>query len=32
MNSNIIGRGIGHSKREAEQNAAMEALKLFGEV
>jgi ribonuclease-3 len=32
MNSNIIGRGIGRSKREAEQNAAMEALKLFGEV
>ena len=32
MNSNIIGRGVGRSKREAEQNAAMEALKLFGEV
>ncbi len=32
MNSNIIGRGRGRSKREAEQNAAMEALKLFGEL
>lgn len=32
LNSNIIGRGEGHSKREAEQNAAMEALRLFGEV
>ena len=32
MNSNIIGRGIGRSKREAEQNAAKEALKLFGEI
>lgn len=32
MNSNIIGRGVGRSKREAEQNAAMEALKLFGEL
>ncbi len=32
MNSNIIGRGVGKSKREAEQNAAMEALRLFGEV
>ncbi len=32
LNSNIIGRGEGRSKREAEQNAAMEALKLFGEV
>lgn len=32
MNSNIIGRGEGRSKREAEQNAAMEALKLFGEL
>lgn len=32
LNSNIIGRGTGKSKREAEQNAAMEALKLFGEV
>ncbi len=32
MNSNVIGRGVGHSKREAEQNAAMEALRLFGEI
>ncbi|MBQ8849254.1 MAG: ribonuclease III [Clostridia bacterium] len=32
MNSNIIGRGEGRSKREAEQNAAMEALRLFGEI
>ena len=32
LNSNIIGKGEGRSKREAEQNAAMEALKLFGEV
>ena len=32
MNSNVIGRGTGKSKREAEQNAALEALKLFGEI
>lgn len=32
LNSNIIGRGKGRSKREAEQNAALEALKLFGEA
>ncbi len=32
MNSNIIGRGVGRSKREAEQNAAKEALRLFGEI
>ncbi len=32
LNSNVIGRGKGHSKREAEQNAAREALKLFGEL
>lgn len=32
MNSNVIGRGTGKSKREAEQNAALEALKLFGEL
>jgi len=32
LNSNVIGRGKGHSKREAEQQAAREALKLFGEV
>ena len=30
LNSNVIGHGTGHSKREAEQNAAREALKLFG--
>ncbi|MBE6547672.1 MAG: ribonuclease III [Ruminococcaceae bacterium] len=29
LNSNVIGRGRGRSKREAEQNAAKEALKLF---
>lgn len=32
MNSNIIGCGVGRSKREAEQNAAKEALRLFGEI
>ncbi len=32
MGSNIIGRGVGKTKREAEQLAAMEALKLFGEM
>lgn len=32
MNSNIIGRGTGSTKREAEQNAAKEALALFGEI
>lgn len=31
LNSNVIGRGEGHSKREAEQHAAKEALNLFGE-
>ncbi len=31
-NSNIVGRGVGKSKREAEQNAAREALVLFGMV
>lgn len=30
LNSNVIGRGKGRSKREAEQNAAREALILFG--
>ena len=29
LNSNVIGRGQGRSKREAEQNAAKEALELF---
>lgn len=32
LNSNVIGRGKGRSKREAEQNAAKEALILFGEI
>ena len=32
LNSNVIGCGKGRSKREAEQNAAMEALKLFGQI
>ncbi len=32
MGSNIIGRGNGKTKREAEQNAAYEALRLFGEI
>ncbi len=31
LNSNVIGTGIGRSKQEAEQAAAREALKLFGE-
>ena len=29
LNSNVIGKGKGKSKREAEQNAAKEALELF---
>ena len=32
LNSNVIGHGTGHSKREAEQQAAREALRLFGEA
>ena len=32
LNNNVIGSGIGSSKREAEQMAAKEALRLFGEV
>ena len=32
INSNIIGKGEGRSKREAEQAAAREALKLFGKL
>ena len=32
LNSNVIGRGSGRSKREAEQNAARQALSLFGEM
>ncbi|MBO5110050.1 MAG: ribonuclease III [Clostridia bacterium] len=31
LNSNVIGHGQGRTKREAEQNAAKEALTLFGE-
>lgn len=30
LNSNVIGTGRGHSKKEAEQQAAKEALKLMG--
>ncbi len=30
LNSNTIGRGSGHSKKEAEQNASKEALELMG--
>ncbi len=30
INSNVIGKGSGSSKREAEQNAAREALSYFG--
>ncbi len=30
LNSNVIGRGSGHSKKQAEQNAAKEALSLMG--
>lgn len=30
LNSNVIGRGIGGSKKKAEQNAAKEALELMG--
>ena len=30
LNSNVIARGTGHSKKQAEQNAAAEALKLMG--
>lgn len=32
LNSNVIGRGEGKTKREAEQLAAHEALVLFGEA
>ena len=32
LNSNIVGRGQGRTKREAEQNAAHQALTLFGEI
>ena len=30
LNSNVVARGSGHSKKEAEQAAAHEALKLMG--
>ena len=30
LNSNVIGKGTGKTKREAEQNAARDALELFG--
>ena len=30
LNSNVIGKGIGHSKKQAEQQAAKEALELMG--
>ena len=32
LNSNVIGKGTGSSKREAELSAAKNALKLFGGV
>ena len=32
LNSNVIGKGTGKTKRMAEQNAAKEALALFGEI
>ena len=30
LNSNVIGEGVGRSKKSAEQNAAKEALALMG--
>ena len=30
LNSNVIGRGVGRSKKRAEQEAAREALELMG--
>ena len=30
LNSNVIGTGRGHSKKEAEQQAARQALRLMG--
>ena len=30
LNSNVIGRGVGSSKKQAEQRAAREALQLMG--
>lgn len=32
LNNNIIGKGSGYSKREAEQQSAKQALMLFGEI
>jgi ribonuclease-3 len=32
LNSNLLGKGKGRSKREAEQSAAREALILLGEL
>ena len=32
LNSNVIGRGMGKTKRAAEQQAAKEALVLFGQI
>jgi ribonuclease-3 len=32
LNINVIGRGEGRTKREAEQAAARQALALFGEI
>ncbi|MCL2884743.1 MAG: putative dsRNA-binding protein, partial [Oscillospiraceae bacterium] len=32
LHGNVLGRGTGRSKKEAEQGAAKEALKLMGEV
>ena len=30
LNSNVFARGVGHSKKEAEQMAAKQALELMG--
>ena len=32
LNSNVIGQGSGHSKKQAEQSAAKKALELMGQV
>ena len=32
LNNNVIGKGSGKSKRDAEQAAAREALVLFGKI
>ncbi len=31
LNSNVIGKGTAHSKKQAEQDAAKQALELMGE-